>query len=223
MRAARCGTAQARVFALHETCKKSLAAFDIQVQVEGVRPASGLLVSNHLSYLDILVYSAIVPCAFVSKAEVAHWAVIGHYAIQGGTIFVRREKLLSSRHANQQIVEYLKDGVAVVLFPEGTTTDGARVLRFHSSMLQPAIDAGVAVTPCAMRYEVSGGSESDAAWWGDMTLAPHAWKLLGKASIRAQVCFGEPLSAIRNRKLLSDEGRSGVIACRKLASGALSV
>jgi 1-acyl-sn-glycerol-3-phosphate acyltransferase len=204
----------ARVGVLHETCRRSLAALDIQVEVEGTPPTSGLLVSNHLSYLDILIYSSVVPCAFVSKAEVGHWPVIGQYAINGGTIFVERGQLSSSRHGNQAIVEYLKAGVPVVLFPEGTTSDGAKVLRFHSSMLQPAIDAGVTVTPCAVQYEVSDGTERDVAWWGEMTLAPHVLKLTGRRSVRAKVSFGEPLTPTRSRKALSDEARVRVVELR---------
>ena len=216
-RAERSGAAppSARAAILRQTCQQSLAALDIEVEVEGAPPTYGLLVSNHLSYLDILVYSSLLPCAFVSKTEIGRWPVFGQYAISGGTIFVQRERLSSSRRANQQIVQYLKDGVPVVLFPEGTTTDGSQVLRFHSSMLQTAIDAGVAVTPCAVRYEVSEGTEIDVAWWGEMTLAPHVLKLLARRWVRAKACFGEPLTPMRSRKALSDEARARVVALRE--------
>jgi 1-acyl-sn-glycerol-3-phosphate acyltransferase len=203
-----------RVRLLQQWCRDSLAALDVQVEVEDEPPRAGLFVSNHLSYLDILVCSSALPCAFVSKAEVARWPFIGRLAEYGGTIFVQREMRSASLQANQQIAEYLKSGIAVALFPEGTTTDGSRVLRFHSSMLQPAIDAGVPVTSCAIRYEVSDGTERDVAWWGDMTLLPHVWKLLGKPTITATIAFGEPLKPSLNRKVLSDAARQRVIELR---------
>lgn len=211
-----------RVQLLQGWCRSSLTAFDIQVIVEGMPPTAGLLASNHLSYLDILVYSSILPCAFVSKAEVSRWPVFGQFADDGGTIFVQREDRAALRSANQQVVEYLNDGLAVALFPEGTTTDGSHVLRFHSSMLQPALDAAVPVVPCAISYEVSDGIEKDVAWWGDMTLGPHAWKLLGKRKIRAKVVFGEPLTASASRKALGDTAREHVVALRTSSSFALS-
>ncbi len=129
---------ETRVRLLQDWCRNSLAALEVKVAVEGIPPTSGLLVSNHLSYLDILVYSSVLSCAFVSKAEVGRWPFFGQFAEYGGSIFVAREDRAALRCANQQVVEYLKRSIAVVLFPEGTTTDGSQVLRFHSSMLQPA-------------------------------------------------------------------------------------
>jgi 1-acyl-sn-glycerol-3-phosphate acyltransferase len=210
----------ARVRLLQGWCRQSLEALGVQVAVEGRVPTSGLLLSNHLSYLDILACSSATPCAFVSKAEVQGWPIIGDLAEYGGTIFVQREVRSASRTANQQITEYLRSGIAVVLFPEGTTTNGSHILRFHSSMVQPAIDAEAKVTPCAVRYRVSTGKEIDVAWWGDMTLFPHAWKLLGNETITATVAFGERLSPSANRKLLSDAARQSVIALRTKLVGA---
>jgi 1-acyl-sn-glycerol-3-phosphate acyltransferase len=140
-----------RVTLLQGWCRQSLVALGVQVTVEGSAPTAGLLVSNHIGYLDILLYSSIPPCAFVSKTEVSGWPFFGQFAEYGGTIFVPREDRVALRQANQRVAEYLDGGIAVMLFPEGTTTDGSHVLRFHSSMLQPAIDAGVMVTPCAVR------------------------------------------------------------------------
>jgi 1-acyl-sn-glycerol-3-phosphate acyltransferase len=177
-----------------------------------------LLVSNHLSYLDILVFSSVLPCAFVSKAEVGRWPFFGQFAQYGGTIFVQREDRVALHQANQRVVEYLKAGIAVLLFPEGTTTDGSHVLRFHSSMLQPAIDAGVPVVPSAISYEVSEGAEKEVAWWGDMTLAPHFLNLNGKQAIRARVMFGQPIRACESRKALSDSAHEEVVALRALTT-----
>lgn len=105
--------------------------------------------------------------------------------------------------ANVIVGEILKDGVPVVLFPEGTTTDGQRVLRFHSTMMQPAIDVGAPITPCAIRYELQDGDVGrEVSWWGDMTLIPHVLNLMGKKTIRAHIEFGMPVNATGNRKEL---------------------
>lgn len=189
---------------LHESCVRGLAAIDVQLFTTGQLPARGLIVSNHLSYLDILAFSAAVPCVFVSKAEVQRWPIFGRYARWAGSVFVRRHDRADAARANVSIAESLNHDAPVVLFPEGTTTDGQRVLRFHSTMLQPAINAGAPVTPCAITYELDDGDVGqEIAWWGDMTLLPHVWNLLGKKAICARIAFGKPIAATGDRKQLS--------------------
>jgi 1-acyl-sn-glycerol-3-phosphate acyltransferase len=189
---------------LHQACPGGLRALQVHVEVEGRQPTSGLIVSNHVSYLDILAYSTALPCVFVSKAEVEEWPIFGRYARWSGSVFVRRHDRGDAARANVSVDETLKDGVPVILFPEGTTTDGQRVLRFHSTMLQPAVDTAAPITPCAIRYELEDGDAGrEACWWGDMKLLPHVWNLLGKKSVRARIVFGEPITATGDRKQLS--------------------
>lgn len=189
---------------LHESLVPALRAVNVQLHIAGELPTQGLVVSNHLSYLDIIVYSAALPCVFVSKVEVERWPIIGRFATWAGTVFVRRHDRSDAARANVGIGGALRDGVPVVLFPEGTTTDGERVLRFHSTMLQPAIDTGAPVTPCAIQYEVEEGDVSrEVCWWGEMKLLPHLWNLLGKDTICAWVVFGAPMPASGDRKRLS--------------------
>jgi lyso-ornithine lipid O-acyltransferase len=189
---------------LHQACARAIRAIGVELSVQGSPPTHGLIVSNHLSYLDIAVYSAAVPCVFVSKAEVEKWPIIGRYARWAGTVFVRRHDRIDAARANVSVGDSLQNGVPVVLFPEGTTTDGQRVLRFHSTMLQPAIDTAATITPCAIRYELDDGDAArEVCWWGDMTLVPHMWNLMGKKKIRARIVFGEPILASGDRKQLS--------------------
>ena len=189
---------------LHQVCARGLRALDVRLQVEGPLPTRGLIVSNHLSYLDILVYSTALPCVFVSKAEVEDWPIFGPYARWSGSVFVRRHDRGDAARANVSVGETLKDGVPVILFPEGTTTDGQRVLRFHATMLQPAIDTAAPITPCAIRYELEDGDAGrEVCWWGDMEFLSHVWNLLGKKSVQATVVFGEALTATSDRKQLS--------------------
>jgi len=189
---------------LHESCARGLAAIRVQLATSGEFPSCGLIVSNHLSYLDILAFSAAVPCIFVSKAEVEGWPIFGRYARWAGTVFVCRHDRADAARANASVAEFLNNGVPVVLFPEGTTTDGHHILRFHSTMLQPAIDAGAPITPCAITYELEDGEATqEVCWWGDMALLPHAWNLLGKRVIRARIAAGDSIVASGDRKELS--------------------
>ena len=106
-----------------------------------------------------------------------------------------------------------------MLFPEGTTTDGQSVLRFHSTMLQPAIDAGAQVTPCSIRYELDDGAvEWEVCWWGDMALLPHVLNLLAKKTIRATIAFGDPVPATGDRKQLSQTLHGEVLRLQATAS-----
>ena len=189
---------------LHKSCVRGLKSIDVELTVHGSPPARGLIVSNHLSYLDVLVYSAAVPCVFVSKAEVERWPIFGRYTRWSGSVFVRRHDRPDAARANEIVGDALQNGVPVVLFPEGTTTDGQRILRFHSTMLQPAIDVGAPITPCAIGYELEDGDPGlEVCWWGDMTLVPHVLNLMSKKLVRAKVVFGEPVEAIGDRKELS--------------------
>lgn len=198
---------------LHRCCARALLRFGVELSVQGNAPTHGLIVSNHLSYLDILAFSAALPCVFVSKAEVADWPIIGRFADQAGTIFVRREKQGDGPRANASIAECLRKGVRVVLFPEGTTTNGEHILRFHSTMLRPAIDAGEIITPAAIRYELEDGVfENEVCWWGNLPLAPHLLNLLGKRAVKARIALGEPTMAAGDRKTLGLDLRTRVIA-----------
>ncbi len=189
---------------LSAVCIGGLRAMNVQLSVSGHFPANGLLVSNHLGYLDILVLSATVPCAFISKSEVARWPIIGRFARWAGTVFVERQKKGDAAQKNLAVTESLKSGVPVVLFPEGKTTNGDHVLRFHSTMLQPAIDGSAMITPCALAYELDEGSvEKEVCYWGNMTLLPHGLNLLGKKVIRVKVAFGEAIVAAGDRKTLA--------------------
>ena len=189
---------------LHQVCARGLRAINVQLQVEGTPPGHGLIVSNHLSYVDILAYSAAFPCVFVSKAEVEAWPIFGRYARWAGSVFVRRHDRSDAARANTGIGDALHNGVPVLLFPEGGTTDGQSVQRFHSTMLQPAIDVSAPVMPSAIRYHLDDGDAArEVCWWGDMTLLPHVLNLFGKKSVRAYISFGAPMPANSDRKALS--------------------
>ena len=162
----------------------------LQLHQRGTPPSSGMIVSNHLSYLDILAYSALVPCVFVAKNEVANWPILGLFARMAGTIFVDRTRRMRLVETNLQIAEALHSGTVVVLFPEGTSSDGETVLPFRSSLLDPATQARCTVAPAAIGYQLDDGSVPDeVCYWRDMTLLPHLLNLFTKRAVRTDVGF----------------------------------
>jgi 1-acyl-sn-glycerol-3-phosphate acyltransferase len=170
-----------------------------EVMAEGNPPRHGLVVSNHLSYLDVLAYASTMPCAFVAKREVREWPVFGAFATMAGTIYVDRERRSANDGAVRLIEEALAAGVPVVLFPEGTSSDGGHVLPFHSSFFEPAIRAGVSVTAAAIGYASSTAEEAALAYHGDDLFGTHLVRTLGQRSLKARVAFA-PAKCYADRK-----------------------
>ncbi len=178
---------------LHQSSSRILNALGIRTTVRGRPPTQGLVVANHLSYLDIAILSSVMPCFFVSKAEIASWPYFGRAARTGGTLFLDRRSRASTADVARQIGQRLKLPVPVLLFPEGTSSDGLQVLKFHSSLFEPAVAAGAPVTAAAVRYVLdSPASERDLCWYDDTLFLPHLWKALGTPAFFAEVTFGEP-------------------------------
>jgi 1-acyl-sn-glycerol-3-phosphate acyltransferase len=179
---------------MHFTGRIVLAALDIHYRVEGQLPAgSKLIVANHLSYLDIVIASAALPCAFVAKQEIGNWPCFGPLSKMGGAIFVDRSNRASSWETADEMAARLADSVPVVLFPEGTSTDGSEVIRFHSTLFAAAVEGRLPVIPAAVFYEISGtATERDLCWFGDESFLPHLLEVLKITGFTAVIRFGEP-------------------------------
>lgn len=173
-----------------------------KVHVTGEIPRRGLVVANHLGYVDILVIGSVCPCVFVAKSDVREWPVFGLLARLAGTVFVRRKAPADAARQVDALGAVLRGGHPMVLFPEGTSSGGERVLPFRSSLLQAAVANDLEVTPAAIHYRVAPPAtvEGDIALWGDMKFAAHLWNLLGIGSFEAHVVFGDPLPCGRDRK-----------------------
>jgi lyso-ornithine lipid O-acyltransferase len=186
-------TLERRALWLQESSRRVVRRLGMTVHVDGRQPARGLVVSNHLGYLDILVLNAAMPCFFVAKKEIEGWPFFGKAAREGGSIFIDRKTMRSARLAADEIAGRLKTAVPVLLFPEGTSTDGAQVLRFRTLLVEPATTAGAPITAASVSYEIEGGAEErEACFFGGATFVPHVWKVLGLGRIHAKVRFGEP-------------------------------
>ena len=189
---------------LQRASRRHLRIFKFQAQVTGPVPARGLLVCNHLSYLDVLVLASVAPAVFVAKRDVKSWPVIGWLASLAGTVFVDRERRTQVGQTNEEIRQALEAGVLVILFPEGTSSDGQTVLPFKSSLLEPAAQQNHPLSVALIQYQLEAGDVSeDVCYWGDMTFLPHLLNLLGLRTIRASVRFAPFQQNINDRKELA--------------------
>jgi len=167
----------------------------LRLQLQGAPIAPGtMLIANHISWVDIFVINAVAPSAFVSKAEVRNWPVIGWLSARSDTIFLRRGSRGHARIINAEIAALLDAGDNVAIFPEGTTTDGSHVLHFHAALLQPAIACGHAVQPLALSYRKPDGSYSRApAYDGEVTLGQCLANIVAERETVACVSAAPPI------------------------------
>ena len=167
------------------------ALHGIDVPVEGRRPfGRALLASNHVSWLDPVVLGGLVPCVPISKLDVSSWPIVGGLARELGVLFVERGNDHSGMRVLRDAARALDDGVAVLNFPEGTTTRGDRVLPFRPGLLSLAAGTGTPVVPVAISYD-----PPDLAWVGDDEFVPHYLRVAGGVRARALVRFGDPVDA----------------------------
>lgn len=195
---------RARAAWLHRWTGRALRLMGVTIHASGELPVPGLVASNHLGYLDVFVLSAVTPLVFVSKSEVARWPVAGWLSRMAGTVFIDRTRRTDVLRVGQALVPLVAAGQPVVVFLEGTSTGGDRVLPFLPSLLQPAVAESWTVTPVAVRYEAEGGSAADeVCYWRDMVFLPHFLHLLGLPRIDAHVTFGAARPPGLNRGDLS--------------------
>lgn len=173
-----------------------------------------LVVSNHLSYLDIWILGSVMDCRFVPKKEIAHWPVVGWICKMSGAVFLDRSAH-KIREATQAISAVLETGEVVAVFPEATTGDGKRLLPFKPALFEAA--KGAAIQPVAIAYRKIRGLPIDygqwplIAWYGDMVLLPHLWHVLSLGRIDVEVHFLPPLSSVRvDRKELVHQAHSAI-------------
>ena len=170
--------------------KQILKALAIRVDAPGdVFPGGSLVVANHISWLDILALNTVQAVAFVSKAEVRQWPVVGWISAKVDTVFLRRGSRGHAKIVNAEIDGLLNAGKNVAIFPEGTTTDGSHLLGFHAALLQPAVETGRPIQPVAISYHHADGSPSTAAAYvGDTTLVQSFAAILACRSMIVRVC-----------------------------------
>jgi 1-acyl-sn-glycerol-3-phosphate acyltransferase len=211
------------------------AALRIRVRVIGepVRNRAVLFVSNHVSWADILAIGSIAPIAFVSKSEVEKWPLVGTAARLQHTVFVDRSRRQQTGDAIGDIVERLASGTSVVLFAEGTSSDGNRVLPFRSALIGAVKEAGsraesgILIQPMSICYTSLHGIPMGrqhrplVAWYGDLDFMPHIKTYIERGAVDAVVSYGDPVSAdgTADRKAMTKSLEGAV---RRITSATLS-
>lgn len=211
------------------------ALIGVRIREVGIRSAASpaLILSNHVSWLDICVISALSPVVFVAKSEVATWPVFGWLAKLQRTIFINRQARHQTGAASREIAGRLLGGDAVVLFAEGTSGDGVRVLPFRSSLVGAVHHAlgssqhtHVTVQPMSLAYvSLSGvpmgrGLRSRVAWYGDADLIPHLLAVLASGAVDVTVSWGEAIAydMSADRKAITRDAEQSV---RRMTAAAL--
>jgi 1-acyl-sn-glycerol-3-phosphate acyltransferase len=211
-----------RDLAIARWSARLLAILNVRPSLRGSPPAGGhrplVLVANHVSWLDIHLIHSFWQVRFVAKSEVRRWPLIGWLSARTGTLFIERGR---SRHAvriNQSIHAAFQQGDAIGIFPEGSTTYGHELTRFHASLLQPAVDEGALVYPVGVRYlDEAGNVNVNASYVGETTLSESLRMILRQRMIRAELMFLAPIDAIgKSRRELATQTQAAIAAALNL-------
>lgn len=184
----------------------------VHVTVSGYRPMPpALLVSNHVSWLDIIILGGLTHTAFLSKYEVRRWPVVGWLAARAGTLFIRRGDGQAGA-ISEQIAGRLRERGLLTLFPEGTTTDGREVRPFFSRLFAAALETGTDVVPVALRYHVDGAFDPVAPYTGNQSLVDNLLGLMRRRQTQVHVTFAQPI-ALRDqsRRQVAEIARKTII------------
>ena len=188
----------------------------VRLHVYGDPPRRGtplMLIANHVSWLDIYAINAVLPVRFVAKAEVRRWPVIGWFSEKAGTLFIERARRHDTVRLSRLVMEAMQAGDPVAIFPEGTTSDGSELLKFHSSLLQPALDARAGLYPVAIRYVRGDGTPcAEVAYDGDKSLWDTLWLIAMQRTIDMHVYFLAPLAYHdHHRRELAQAAREAIL------------
>ncbi|MGH1364696.1 MAG: lysophospholipid acyltransferase family protein [Calditrichia bacterium] len=197
-----------RVRMVRRWAKSICRMIGMNIQVIGQAPKPPFfLVSNHLSYIDIILYFSLTDCIFVAKSEVSNWPVMGSLAKIAGTLFINRKQHRDIPRVNRLMQELLNEQQGILLFPEGTSSAGENVLPFKPSLLQFPAEQGLHIHCAAVKYVAPSGYDvaTDICWWGDMTFVDHLWKLFQIPCFSAKVAFSQQTASAEDRKAIAVE------------------
>src|SRR5688572_12052383 len=194
---------------------KLLRIVGVAVRVEGDPPAASagaVIAANHVSWLDIFAVQAVHPTRFVAKSEIRDWPVAGWIAERAGTLFIRRGLRRDTARINELVHAALSQGDCVGIFPEGTTTEGDTLLKFHSSLFEPAVANAARVHPCAIRYQHADGTPCRAiAFVGDLSFMQSLGLTIRQRGVVASVSFAPAVDAgILSRREVAAAARERV-------------
>ena len=190
------------------------AAIPLQLQRDGVDSTrtGRLALANHVSWLDIFAINAILPSRFIAKAEIGKWPLLGLLVSRSGTLYIERGRRHAVAAMNKKVREHLKLGETIVVFAEGTTTDGSVLLPFHSNMVAPALDGDAEVWPIAIRYTERDKRSSAAAFIDEMGLFTSLARILVADKLVVEVAVLQPIlkSDAANRHAVARAARAAI-------------
>jgi 1-acyl-sn-glycerol-3-phosphate acyltransferase len=170
-----------------------------------------LMVSNHISWLDIHVINSVRPVTFVAKADVASWPIFGWIAKMIGTIFIKREKLSDLKRVIQEIKWHLQKDQPVCIFPEGTSSDGRQLLQFRSNLFEAIAHSEIKILPIALRYQENDRYSDRTAFIGDMGLIDSIKLIMQSDQIVAHLELCEPQLALDSRQKTAESSRQAIL------------
>ena len=176
-------------------------------------PDRCMLVLNHISWLDIFVIDARFPATFIAKVEVRSWPIVGWLCTLVGTLYIERGKRSAAR-ARQTVAAELERGTLIAVCPEGTTTFGRSLERFHAALFQPALDAAATLQPVALRYLDGAGRHTDAAGYvGETSLLESVWAIVSTRHMVAELNLLAPISVrAQTRRSLAEKAEAAIAA-----------
>ena len=207
-----------RAYFVQWWAQKTLRILNVILSIHGARPDAAarnlMIAANHISWLDIYVINAAHPARFVAKAEIRDWPIVGWLCEKAGTIFIRRTHRRDTARINDEMHMVLATGDTIGLFPEGTTTAGDRLLKFHSSLLEPAVVNNATLAPAALRYSTSDGERCLAvAYINDLSFSESLQLIIRQKSTIAELTFAPAISALGcSRRELALKAESAIAA-----------
>ena len=220
-------TRQQRAEWLHHFCLRAIRWMGIAVRWQGTFPERGVVIANHLGYLDVIALAAVHRCVFIGKSEIRRWPLFGWMTTMSGTLYVKRGRGGSAERAKAGMQGVSNAGIPLVFFPEGTTSLGDTVLPFHSGLLSQAMEAGQPITAALIRYRLTEDngpylSLADVCFWDDTLFAKHVFRLLALRGIEVEMRFADaPIAfsdaAASERRIAAHETRAAVLQLRNAA------
>ena len=206
--------AKARRVRIRRWSRQLLHLMNVEIRMDGaLAHPNVLVVANHVSWLDIFALHAVGPVRFIAKSEIARWPLIGRLVRGVGTLFIERARRHDTQRVNREVAAALAQGDIVAVFPEGTVTDGTKVLPFKGSLLQPIIESAGCVQPVAIRYRTRTGDISRAPAYDDVTFLHSFWRICGERAIVADIVATPALpAATRQRRALAADAEAVIRA-----------
>jgi len=190
---------------------KLLRILNVTTRIAGEPPGAhergALVAANHVSWMDIFLVSSVRPTRFIAKSEIRDWGLVGWIADRAGTLFIRRDQLRDTARINSLVHEALASGDCVGLFPEGITTEGDMLHKFHTALFEPAVANEAHVHPAAIRYEKQDGSLCrEASFRGDRTFMESMSLIIGEPAMVARIAFAPVVETrgVHRREVAAD-------------------